>query len=466
MGWDRRFAFPSNDRNVAYPPAAMRRPPAAPRLIAVLVLGCAVAIAAVVGSSPPAASSPGMLARASSRNLGTLAVPSRALAGVVGGIVPATPDRDRRGPAGWIQTLDEVVSGHPVSVAVGVDGSWLYRHGARTARPPASNEKLLLSMAILDRFAPWTRLRTQVYATGARSGSRLRGSLWIVGHGDPEVDRWTMRGLARAVRAEGIRKIRGRVMGATTGFLRDWWATGWRDYFPRDYIPLPTALTYDNNEDAYGRNIGDPERRAAHSLKERLKASGVRVTGQPGAGSAPRSMRLLATVESDRFEAIMKRMNRNSRNFHAEVLGKWLGGRVIGGAGSIAKGARVIEGFATDHDVQVEAYDSSGLSYANRVRPQGLVELLWYVGGQPWVEELRFSLPGGGQGTLKGRLRDVRVRAKTGTLEEVSALSGWVWLEQTETWGAFSILSQGMSKSEASAIEDRVVRIVAHRAQS
>jgi D-alanyl-D-alanine carboxypeptidase len=94
------------------------------------------------------------------------------------------------------------------------------------------------------------------------------------------------------------------------------------------------------------------------------------------------------------------------------------------------------------------------------------VELLWYVGGQPWVEELRFSLPGGGQGTLKGRLRDVRVRAKTGTLEEVSALSGWVWLEQTETWGAFSILSQGMSKSEASAIEDRVVRIVAHRAQS
>ena len=465
MGWDRRFAFPSNDRNVAYPPAAMPRPPAVPRLAAVLVLACAVAVAAVVGSSAPAASSPGTLVRASSRNLSTMAGASRQLAQVLAGTLPATPRREPRAPAGWIQDLDEAVAGHPVSVAVGVDGSWLYRHGARTARPPASNEKLLLSMALLDRFAPWTRIRTQVFATGARSGPRLRGALWIVGHGDPEVDKWTMRALARAVRAEGIRKIRGRVMGATTGFLRDWWAGGWRDYFPRDYIPLPTALTYDNNEDAYGRNISDPERRAAHSLKERLKANGVRVTGQPGAGPAPGGLRLLATVESDPFRAMLKRMNRRSRNFHAEVLGKWLGGRVIGGAGSIAKGARVIEGFAAGHDVQVAAYDSSGLSYANRVRPQGLVELLWYVGGQPWGEELRFSLPSGGQGTLKGRLNDVRVRAKTGTLEEVSALSGWVWLEQTETWGQFSILSQGMSKSQASAIEDRIVRIVAHRAQ-
>jgi D-alanyl-D-alanine carboxypeptidase/D-alanyl-D-alanine-endopeptidase (penicillin-binding protein 4) len=161
---------------------------------------------------------------------------------------------------------------------------------------------------------------------------------------------------------------------------------------------------------------------------------------------------------------LLKRMNRRSRNFHAEVLGKWLGARALGGAGSIAKGARVIEGFAGAQGVEVVAYDSSGLSYANRVRPQGLVELLWYVGGQPWVEELRFMLPSGGQGTLEGRLRDVKVRAKTGTLEEVSALSGWVWLEREGTWGQFSVLSQGMSKSEASAIEDRIVRIVANRA--
>lgn len=417
----------------------MRRLPSVSRLVAVLVLG------AVAGVPGPAAARP-LLAR------------------IVAGTAPATAPQAIRAPAGWIEDLDEAVAGHRVSVAVGLDGEWLYRHGARTARAPASNEKLLLSMAILDRFAAWTRIRTQVFATGPRSGHLLRGALWIVGHGDPEVDRSTMRALALAVRDAGIRKVRGRVMGSTTGFRRDWWAPGWRDYFPEDYIPLPTALTFENNEDAWGRNISDPERRAARSLTGVLRANGVRVTGDPGAGPAPRRLRLLATVTSDPFEALMRRMNRRSRNFHAEVLGKWLGGRVLGGAGSIAKGARVIEGFASNRGVEVVAYDSSGLSYKNRVRPEDLVELLWYAGGQSWFDELRFTLPRGGQGTLKGRLKDVRVRAKTGTLEAVSALSGWVWLEKAGSWGQFSILSRGMSKSEAAAIEDRIVRIVAHRA--
>jgi D-alanyl-D-alanine carboxypeptidase/D-alanyl-D-alanine-endopeptidase (penicillin-binding protein 4) len=440
----------------------MRRPPSVSRPVAVLVLGVAAALVVAVagaGGSSPAAS-----ARMLPGALSAPVASTHLLSGIVGATAPATRPQDLRAPARWIQDLDDVVKGHPVSVAVGVDGVWLYRHDARTARPPASNEKLLLSMALLDRFAVGTQIRTQVYATGARSGPRLRGAIWIVGHGDPEVDRWTMRALARAVRAAGIRKVRGRVMGATSGFQRDWWATGWRDYFPQDYIPLPTALTFHNNEDVYGRNITDPERRAARSLKGRLRANGVRVTGEPGAGPAPGGLRLLGTVSSDPFGALLKRMNRRSRNFHAEVLGKWLGGRVLGGAGSIAKGARVIERFAAAHDVGVEAHDSSGLSYANRARPQGLVELLWYAGSQPWGQALRLTLPSGGQGTLEGRLRDVKVRAKTGTLEEVSALSGWVWLEKMGTWGQFSVLSRGMSKSQASSIEDRIVRIAAHRA--
>ena len=421
------------------------------RLVAVLVFGGTVAAA------PAPASSARLIPDVAS---------TRPAAASISAMAPVrtAAAHEPRAPAGWIQDLDEAVAGHAVSVAVGIDGDWLYRHGARTARPPASNEKLLLSMAILDRFAAWTQVRTQVYATGVRSGHVLRGALWVLGHGDPEVDGWTMRALARQVREAGIRKIRGRVMGATTGFLRDWWATGWRDYFPRDYIPLPTALTFENNQDASGRHVVDPERRAAVSLKARLRGNGVRVTGDPGAGVPPAGLRLLGTVTSDPFGALMKRMNRRSRNFHAEVLGKWLGGRVMGGGGSIAKGARVIEGFAAANDVEIVAYDASGLSYANRVRPQGMVELLWYAGSQPWVEQLRFTLPSGGQGTLKGRLKDVRVRAKTGTLDEVSALSGWMWLEKLDAWGQFSVISQGMSKTEASAIEDRVVRIAAHRA--
>jgi serine-type D-Ala-D-Ala carboxypeptidase/endopeptidase (penicillin-binding protein 4) len=367
-------------------------------------------------------------------------------------------------PPQWKQDIAEAIGNRDVSVAIGLDGGWLYRKGAWRQRAPASNQKLLLSMALLQRTSLSTRLRTELFATGTTSAGVLRGNLWIVGHGDPSGGRLTMRALARAVDAAGIRKIRGRVMGATTGFQRDWWAPGWQDYFPRDYIALPTALTFEGNQDARGVHIRDPERRAAGFLTRRLRALGVGVTMEAGAGAPPGGLRHIATVRSDPFQLLLRSMNRRSRNFYAEVLGKWLGRLVLGGAGSIAKAARAIERFAHAHGVDNIAYDSSGLSYANRISPEELVALLWFADTRPWGDGLRLGLPTGGQGTLKGRLVGVKVRAKTGTLIDISALSGWVWMTKESAWGEFSIMSRGMSKSDAVAIEDRIVRIVANRA--
>jgi len=56
----------------------------------------------------------------------------------------------------------------------------------------------------------------------------------------------------------------------------------------------------------------------------------------------------------------------------------------------------------------------------------------------------------------------VRVRAKTGTLlKQISALSGWVWLQRTRRWAEFSILSRGLSKPKAVAVEDELVSVIA-----
>ena len=367
-------------------------------------------------------------------------------------------------PPQWKRDINQAVGDHDMSVAVGLSGSWLYRRGTWKQMTPASNQKLLFSMALLHRHAPGTRIRTRLFAAGRTTDGVLRGNLWLVGRGDPEVDRLTMAAFARAVDRAGIRRVVGRVMGATTGFRRDWWAPGWRDYFPRVYIPLPTALTFEGNEDDRGVHIRDPEHRAARSLTKRLRALGVRVTKEPGAGVPPSGLRRIATIHSDRLGALISRMNRRSRNFHAEVLGKWFGGLVFGGAGSIAKGARAIARFADARGVSLVAHDASGLSYANRIRTMDLVRLLWFAETRPWERSLRASLPRGGQGTLAGRLTTVRLRAKTGTLIDISSLSGWVWLAQEGTWGEFSIMSRGMSKSEAVAIEDRIVRILANRA--
>ena len=392
--------------------------------------------------------------------------PARALIAIaVGCAVVGTVSPVAAVPPRWIQDIDQAIGHRDMSVAIGIDGRWLYRHGARTLRAPASNEKLLLSMALLHHTSVTTTIKTEVFTRRTPRHGVLRGNLWLVGHGDPEGDRVRMRALARAVRDAGIRRIRGRVMGATTGFRRDWWAPGWRDYFPADYIPIPTALTFEGNEDERGVHISDPELRAARSLTNRLRAAGVKVAKDARAGPRPAApLRLLATVRSDPLAVLLRRMNRKSKNFYAEVLGKWLGGRVLGAPGSIAKTGLTIEHFGANHGAALVAHDGSGLSYRNRVRPENVVELLWWADGQAWLPTLRYSLPTGNHGTLEDRLRGVRVRAKTGTLEEISALSGWVWIDRAGTWGEFSIMSRGMDKSDAVAIEDRIVRIVANRA--
>jgi serine-type D-Ala-D-Ala carboxypeptidase/endopeptidase (penicillin-binding protein 4) len=160
----------------------------------------------------------------------------------------------------------------------------------------------------------------------------------------------------------------------------------------------------------------------------------------------------------------VRRMNVVSSNFRAEVLGKLLGARRLGSPGTIAKGARVIEGFAGSRGVRVVAHDASGLSYDNRVSAEGIVSLLRAAERAPWGGVLRSTLPAGGEGTLEDRLEAVTVRAKTGTLIDVSALSGWVWLEREDAWAAFSILSSGMNADLAKSIENKVVRLVAANA--
>lgn len=368
-------------------------------------------------------------------------------------------------PPRWVHRVDSLVGDLPISVAISLEGNPLYRHQDWVRRPPASNQKLLLSMALLKRIGADTTLPTRLLATeSVGADDVLDGNLWIVGHGDPEIDALDMADLARSLVDAGVERVRGRVFGATGPFARDWWAPGWRDYFPDVYIALPTALTYRFNEGAGGRHLRDPERIAAKALTKKLEARGIEVTGRPGLGSAPRRLVAMATVHSDPLATIMRRMNVVSSNFRAEVLGKVLGAQRLGSPGTIAKGARVVEGFADAQGVRLVAHDGSGLSYDNRVTARGMVEMLRVAEQAPWGDVLRDTLAAGGEGTLEDRLQTVTVRAKTGTLIEVSALSGWVWLEREDAWAAFSILSSGVNAVQAKSIENRIVRVVAANA--
>lgn len=376
--------------------------------------------------------------------------------------------------ARWKRSIDAIVAGHSISVTVRAHGQRLYAHASTQQRAPASNEKLMLSMALLTKLGPRFRFPTFVRSVAPRD-SVLHGNLWLFGRGDPSVatagsyasslpfGATRLGKLARKIRAAGITSIRGRVLGSTGYFRRDWFARGWKYDFPMDEVALPSALTINGNT-VHGHHIHHPERKAAAALTAKLISLGIRVRRSAGAGRPPGGLHKIARVRSRPLLELVRYMDHHSSNFFAEVMGKRLGVERSRPPGTIPKAAAAIEAWARSHGTSITAYDASGLSYADRVSSRGLVRLLAHADESSLGSLLRSALPKGNHGTLKHRLRRIRVRAKTGTLDGISALSGWVWLQRSDGWAEFSILDGGMSKDRAASLEDSIVRTLSRYA--
>ncbi|MGH9615436.1 MAG: D-alanyl-D-alanine carboxypeptidase/D-alanyl-D-alanine endopeptidase [Acidobacteriaceae bacterium] len=162
--------------------------------------------------------------------------------------------------------------------------------------------------------------------------------------------------------------------------------------------------------------------------------------------------------------------NKVSQNLHAETFLRLLGKR-FGEDGSIEEGARVVRAEMQRAGIQPQDfffYDGSGLSPEDRVAPRAITTLLRYVAEQPWGAEFRGTLPIGGiDGTLSNRFTTGPLRgqvfAKTGTLEEVNALSGYVTAKDGRTL-IFSILCNG-HMPEAKGITHTIDAIVTDAAE-
>ena len=317
-------------------------------------------------------------------------------------------------------------------------------------------------MTALSELGPAYRINTNAAVVpGTLRRGVVHGDLWIVGHGNPEFDDAAARVLGLKIRAAGIRRVTGSVLGDTAGFVRDRHAPGWHP-LALDNVGLPTALSFDHNIAPSGYVL-IPELRAAQAVTADLRSNGIRVGSAARAAAASGSLHPIATVRSAPLGDILHRQNITSDNTDAETLSKVLGAQ-FGGEGSIAGGASVIRAWLHDRGVEAKVLDASGLSYRDRISPLDLTRLLTSALHRPWGALLRASLPGPGEGTLGSRLAGIAVRAKTGTLTQgISALSGYLRLRSGRT-ATFSILSQGLTKDDAVRIEDAIVRTLASKA--
>lgn len=203
--------------------------------------------------------------------------------------------------------------------------------------------------------------------------------------------------------------------------------------------------------------ITDPTGYFIHVLKEVLEQHGIHVEGRAGdadtvADIPKRGWRVLAWNESPRLVDLARVINTRSQNLFADSLLKTIGAR-RSGTGSWSSGELAVKDYVASLGIPVDPLriqDGSGLSRLNRVTAEDTLQLLLKVQREPWFHDWKSTLAvsGASEGSLRKRLKgpllEGKVFAKTGFIDDVYALSGYVESKGGRTY-AFCMLFNGTS---------------------
>jgi serine-type D-Ala-D-Ala carboxypeptidase/endopeptidase (penicillin-binding protein 4) len=357
------------------------------------------------------------------------------------------------------------------------DGETVFRWRQGKPRILASNTKLFTTATAIARFGTEGTLGTEVLGSGTLDETGVwRGNLYLHGGGDPTFGsrRFTRRAygagatvedLAVALDEAGIQRVRGRILGDESAFdlLRGGPDSG---YSTSVWVGPLSGLSYNRGlGDESGRSFQvNPPLFAAARLNAALERRGIPVRAAARSGVAPAGAAVLASVDSPPMTDIVRMTNKPSDNFFAEMLLKDVG-REATGVGTTAGGARVAAEFARSLGARARIVDGSGLSRGNRASPLRVVRLLTAMQARDEFDAWYASLPiAGRDGTLSTRMRRGAARgrchAKTGTLSNVSALSGYCEALSGDLY-AFSILMNGVYPPGARQLQDRMAQALA-----
>ena len=362
-------------------------------------------------------------------------------------------------------------------LVVSVAGRTLYSRRPDQPLIPASGMKLLTAEAAVSVLGADTRLATVMKADAAPSGGVLAGDLQVVGGGDPIIEtdadaarnprqpvvRTRMEDVAQAVVAAGVRQITGGIRADEGRYDTERARPGWKpSYQSSGQVGPLSALLVDDGQDSAGRPVPQPALHFAQVLTGLLKALGVQVGGAPSVGPATGGA-TVATKESLPVRDLVAQMVRESDNTTAELLTKEMG-RVAGGAGTTEAGLAAAEAALSRKGLDVAplgARDGSGLDRGDRATCSLLLAALVGAGRS---SQLADGLPVAAvSGTLQKRFVGSsvagRLRAKTGSLDQVSSLVGWVdpAASRAAPPVAFAVVSNGVATNlDAARLSDRV----------
>lgn len=252
----------------------------------------------------------------------------------------------------------------------------------------------------------------------------------------------------------------------TTRYGRRLWVRSVPDG-DRTRVLVQGGIGVNEPAEKFMRRIAHPAMHLGSSFLRMLEARGVKVKGRVRLGTTPETAKALWTELSVSLREIVTQLNHHSSNFVAEMLLKAVGAAVYGAPGTTQKGILAVQD-VMERDVGIprSSYimgNGSGLNDVNRFTAAQLTQLLRHMALDPQLgpDFITSLAVAGNTGTLAHRMgqtgADGMLRGKTGTLQGVSALSGWA---HTAAYGpvVFSFMVNGLPGPASTAweMQDRV----------
>ena len=376
---------------------------------------------------------------------------------------------------------------------------------------PASVTKAITGIYALETLGAEFTFDTQVATAGDLIGSTVQGDLILIGSGDPTLDTDDLAQLAQSVKAKGITRVTGRLLyhasampqlrvidasqpsfvgynpaisGLNLNFNRvyfEWKRVGSsyqttvdaRSEFHRPKVSIARVgvtdrsgplFTYDNRNgvdhwnvrrNALGNGGGrwlpvrDPARYTAEVFRSLLRTSGVEIGALADVTQLPSHVPL-ASHKSAPLSEIVEDMLKYSTNLTAELIGL-RASQTSGPVASLSASAtRMQDWTRTKLGMKTALFvDHSGLGDKTRITPADMVRALTAKFGRDpsYVERLKPIAVRDWQGNID-KAAHHRIQAKTGTLNFVSSLAGYLNGEDGRNF-AFVIFSQNMDQRRA-----------------
>ena len=324
---------------------------------------------------------------------------------------------------------------------------------------PASITKIVVGVTAYAKLGANYQIPTIIYTddNNIKDGS-VDGNLYIKGYGDPDLNSGDIQVLAEEINKAGIKQITGNIVADDSYFDNVYKTLSgvYKGDTGPSYWPYVSGLCLDKTYGAMS---------TGNLLSSDLTSLGISVQGTVISGTTPGGAKELVQVSHSIYD-VLSYMLKESDNHSAITIFKLLGAKYKKQPASLEDAQDVVSSFLTELGVDRYSYEileGSGLTRYNKVNAEMYIKMLKYMYDDRFLfDYFMNSLSiAGKDGTLKNRMigteAEGNVYAKTGTINSVSALSGYVIDKDSEVLMFYVVMNGfGGNATEMRAAQDDV----------